>query len=83
MGKTPKPLTILVHSDLFDTPEVQALAAKGHNIIQIAPPESLANADLVIGPNCWRMTSELLPYLDLAIKGARGVKYPRKTDVQK
>ena len=74
MGKTPKPLTILVHPSLRHTPEIEALVAKGHDIAEGCPLETY---DLVFGPNCWRMLPELLPYLDLAIKGARGVRYPK------
>jgi hypothetical protein len=85
MGKTPKPLRIAVHPTLVDLPEVQALVAKGHQVYSLAQynrgndnPLNLPDVDLILGPNCWRMEPELLPYLDLAIKGARGVKYPAK-----
>jgi hypothetical protein len=77
MGKTQKPLTILVHPSLVETPEFRTLAAQGHTITSDLYLESAWDADIVFGPNCWRMTPELLPYLDLAIKGARGVKYPK------
>lgn len=80
MGKTQKPLTILVHPSLGDAPEIVTLAEKGHTICVGYSPAGLATMemfDIILGPNCWRITPELLPYLDLAIKGARGVKYPK------
>lgn len=83
MGKTQKPLTILVADELFDTPEVRTLADKGHSVSRLSEvghPSSDADtetADLMLGPKCWRITPELLPYLDLAIKSTRGVKYPK------
>lgn len=66
-------LDIVVHPALFDATDVQTLRGKGHNVICHGSVD-LATADLVIGPNCWRMTPELLPYLDLAVKAARKTK---------
>jgi hypothetical protein len=84
MGRTPKPLSIAVDDVLAETPEIAALAAKGHNIYKFSQynrgndnPLNLPGVDLILGPNCWRMDATLLQYLDLAIKGARGVKYPK------
>lgn len=71
MGKTSKPLRIAVIASLRDTPEIQALADKGHTII----PFTLEGCDLVLAPNAWRMDKELLPYVDMAVKGARAIKY--------
>jgi len=85
MGRTQKPLCIAVDDVLADTPEIIALAAKGHNIYKFSRynrgndnPLNLPNVDLILGPNCWRMDATLLPYLDLAIRGVRSVKYPKK-----
>ena len=78
MGRTPKPLKILVANYAMTLwPEIAALRNKGH-LVQIPPVDEFESFDLILGPNCWRMEAELLPYLDLAIKGARGVKYPAK-----
>ena len=75
MGKTPIPLKIMVHPDLWDTPEVQALVDKGHIVLSPAydagPYMPPWDADLVIGPNCWRIVPGLVKYLDLAVKSAR------------
>lgn len=74
MGKSPKPLRIAVDNSLRQAPEVLALAAKGHEIV----PADHQAFDIVIGPRCWRMTPELMDYLDLAVKAAWEIKYPGK-----
>lgn len=87
MGRTPKPLAILVHPALADKPEVKALADKGHQIVTGRSRDycpschhvGLEEYDLVLGPNCWRMDESMLDYLELAIKGARIVKYPKES----
>lgn len=38
--------------------------------------------DLILGPNCWRMTPELMKHADLAVKGARAEKYPLKKAIK-
>lgn len=40
--------------------------------------EYVANADLIVAPNAWRMFGALTKYLDVAIKGARVTAYPPK-----
>ena len=74
MSRTPKPLRVAVDNSLAKTPEVLALEAKGHEIV----PADHEAFDLVIGPRCWKMDLILIKYLDLAIKAARGVKYPKR-----
>ena len=85
MGKTNQPLVIAVSSELADLPEVQALRDKGHQVDVIslaAPPgvhgDSVVGYDIVLGPNCWRMTPQLVKYLELALKGARATKRSTK-----
>ena len=72
MGKTPKPLNILV-VNLPHWEELDALAEQGHNI-------SYAQAawDIILGPTCWRMDEQHRKYLDLAISEARRRRYPTK-----
>jgi len=84
VGKTQKPLRIAVDDTLAELPEITALTEKGHNIYRLSQynrgndnPLNLPDVDLILGPTCWRMDATLLPYLDLAIKGARGVRYPK------
>ena len=75
IGRTPKPLTIAVDNSLKDSPAILELEAKGHTIV----PADHQHFDLVLGPRCWRMDATLLQYLDLAVKGVRSIKYPKKT----
>ena len=70
MGKTPKPLTILVHHTLLEWDEITALGAQGHTVFTLGD-----SADLILAPNAWRMLEELRPDLALAVKAARKVKY--------
>ena len=105
MGKTPKPLRILIHPSMETWPAIQALVAQGHRIqstfaepVDAASPSiptltdpptphvcpattraSLADFDVVLGPNCWRMSDILGKYLGAAIKEARSVRYPKET----
>ena len=73
MGRSPKPLKFLVHLDLMETNEVKELIAKGHQVDQFVDFH-----DVILAPNAWKMDARLLKYLDLAIKAARGVKYPKR-----
>jgi hypothetical protein len=68
MGKTPanKRLVIDVHADIADWPEFAELVEKGHTVRRVE-----TDADLVLGPRCWRMVPELQKYLEHAIKAAR------------
>ena len=84
MGKSPKPLSFLIHPSLIQSDEdrrrIEDLRAQGHVIQlmdggmrQIDLDLEPQDADLVLGPNCWRAFD--LRHLDLAIKSARSVKY--------
>ena len=72
MGKTPKPLKILLvgAESLFE-----ALQTKGHTV-DFLP--SLAEYDLILGPTCARFLPGMEKFLDALIKGARKAKYPVK-----
>ena len=75
MGKSPKPLKIVVtHLDMLEWKELVALREQGHVVWMTSDPD----ADVIIGPNCWRMNDALSPFLDLAIKEARARAYPSK-----
>lgn len=79
MGKTAKPLSILVmDSTLHASPEVQALQAQGHVVHPVA--EGAMYYDLIIGPQCWRVEpglGDLEAILAMVLKGARKEKYGR------
>lgn len=71
MGKTSKPLTIMVPQWLAETPEFQKLTLQGHMIV-IAP-----EADLYLGDMMWFFTKihYQAKLLSEALKYARGGKY--------
>lgn len=85
MGKTPKPLTIVVFPPLDEWPEIVKLQEQGHKIIK--PSErcneydahefvySLPEADIIIGPRCWYLDNIHRKHLTLAIKQARLRRY--------
>ena len=78
MGKTPKPLTILVHPGLMEWAEIKALQEQGHIVTDMGDSlllGPLADSDMILAPNAWRMTEDLRSYLDTAIASARRVKY--------
>lgn len=88
MGKTPKPLSLLVDPSLEPLEGFQALRDKGHWITS-APvsregnPCSVWEFDAVVGPTSWRMTRELMKHLDPMLKGLRASKYPAPPEGRK
>ena len=76
MGKTSKPITILVlDSDLYQSPEVQELIAKGHEVIYDTAPKF----DLILGRKAWYLDKQHLKYLEkVAIPAARERVYPKE-----
>ena len=89
MGKSPKPLKILIHPQtaVCFPEDLDKLIDQGHTIhvlkvdcsdITIRQDNDgtithIKDYDLILGPNCWRAFD--LRHLDLAIKSARNVKY--------
>jgi len=73
MGHTTKPLRILVHPSLCGPyAGWHELRDQGHTVDTFeAPSLLLPEYNLILGPNCWRMTLELKQYLDVAMKAAR------------
>ena len=83
MGKTPKPLRILVTDPtMADWVEIRALQEQGHDVERLDligwNDARVVPHDIVIGPQCWRMDDSLRPFLDIAIKEARARAYPGK-----
>lgn len=77
MAKNLKPLNILVHPSLMTTPTILEYIRKGHNIISMAfaTIEDILSADLIVGPSCYRLSTETIHLLELAIKAERASKY--------
>ena len=81
MGKTPKPLRIVVTDPaMMEWDEIKVLQGQGHTIQYMIQLASDPDIGLVLGPNVWRMNNELRPFLDLAIEEARARAYPAKHD---
>ena len=79
MGKTPKPLSYLIHHSLIQTAEDRAFVeekrAQGHEI-QVGGGELTGvweRADIILAPNAWRAFD--MSSFELATKSARAVKY--------
>lgn len=82
MGKTPKPLTIIIAPVLLlkegkETPWAKALVEKGHNV-KVWNDPAFCEADLILGPNCARFLPGMEFMLDSLVKGARAVKFPKE-----
>ena len=82
MGKSQKPLTLLVSQDIWEWQEVKDLAAQGH---VIATPQDLKlgnvtweELDLILDPRAWRMDEQHRKYLALAIAQARKLRYQKE-----
>ena len=74
MGKTPKPLRILVtDSTMLGWDEIVKLQKLGHHVARLA-----GHWDLVLGPNCRSMNEQLRAIFSLDIKEARARAYPGK-----
>lgn len=84
MGRTPKPLTILCSDEVAGWEEIIKLREQGHTILtwfDVAhsgfKPDDI---DLIVDGRCWRMNKDLRPYVELAIKEGRKVRYPKEKD---
>jgi len=73
MGKTTKPLIILVDDDLATSQQILDLQEQGHTI----ECDDLSKYDLILSPKAWRCTPELVSNIKYAVKGARGLVYDK------
>ena len=81
MGKSPKPLSILLTDPEMETwVEIEELRKKGHTVNVDPSPSALEDFDIILGPTCWRMTSSLRKYFSVAIAAARKARYPKRGD---
>ena len=79
-GKTNAPLNILVIGPvLYTSTEFTILREQGHTVDYQG---EWTKYDRVYGPNCYRMTEDLLPFLPLSLKQARLEKKTRGTKAQ-
>jgi len=86
VGRTPKPLTILVHPSLEQLEAVCELRDKGHwistsPVSREGSPLGIWEFDLVLGPTAWRMTNLLAQYIKSAVRAAWAIKYPKEPEL--
>jgi len=70
VGKTSKPLVIVVSKHIAHWPIWEEKRLQGHTIVE------LEEADLFIGPECWYMDNQHEKYAQLAMDSARARAYP-------
>jgi hypothetical protein len=72
-------LTIIVHPDLIAAKEIFALTAAGHDVKLYSEVGGflLESADLILGPNCWRVTPDLTKFIKSAVTAAKATKKRR------
>lgn len=80
MAKNSKPLHYLVHPSLTNTPEILENIRKGHMVtsMAVAKTEDWLDA-VIIGPRCYRLSTETIHLLELVTKAERASKYGNKT----
>lgn len=77
LGKSSKPLRILVHLDIAEWDEWEALRVQGHIVDTFVEATEVTTYDLILGPTSWHMTHKHRPYLKDAIAAARRQRYPK------
>jgi hypothetical protein len=72
-------LKVLVHSSLIGQTEIQALEVAGHEVFASYEAEGMVldEFDLVLGPNCWRVTPDLVKFTKNAVTAAKNTKKRR------
>ena len=80
MGRTPKPVYMVVEDPLFSRPEFTALSEQGHTVLRFGDPAvEWDKAEVIIGPRCWRMMDDMVreQWITLLLKEARAAQPPR------
>lgn len=75
--KTPMEWVGMLGKTPLDTPTegtLPSVATMASHGFYMTPERDI---DLILGPNCWRMTVGLRRYLPQAIEAARKVRYPK------
>lgn len=75
MGRSSKPLTILVHPSLAEWEEITKLREQGH-LIHV--DDRQVTYDLMLGPNAHRMSEAERKWFPNAIMEGRRRRYPTK-----
>ena len=77
MGKTSKPLRILVtRAEMLAWPEVVKMVEQQHQVSgPVYPGEPF---DVILGPECWRMTEQHRPFWQVMVDSVRKWRYPKE-----
>lgn len=78
MGKTSMPLRLLVEEGLFDTEQITKLRDQGHEVVVIPFNVNGMPADVIFHRHAWNMHPDYMDYLPVALKAARGRRYPKR-----
>lgn len=80
MGRTPKPLTILLtETEMLHWGRFQELQSQGHIVVTIDDLLSnrlMTTPDLVMGAKAHYLAPGMEKLVDIALKGARSLRYP-------
>jgi hypothetical protein len=83
VGKTSRPLTILLtETELLNWPGFQKLASQGHTILtldELLKDRLMTSPNLVMGAKAHYLAPGMEKLVDIALKGARSLRYPPKT----
>lgn len=72
-----KPLVILLTPEMRDDPTAQRQVA-GHTVIYT--DELLVVPDVIMGQTAWRILPETRKFMEVAIREARKIKYPKEDE---
>jgi len=78
MGKTPRPIRILIHPSMDNWEIFKDLKAQGHQVHTIPEEGDPWSYDTIMGPSAWRMDEALALEAPRAIKSSREVATKRR-----
>lgn len=76
MGKSPKPITfVLTEADMLQWPRFQELQGQGHTLVLL--DDLLAGVGVVMGARAHYLAPGMEGLVDVALKSARALQYPK------
>jgi hypothetical protein len=82
MGRTPKPLTLLLtEPEMLSWTRFQELASQGHTLVsldELLKDRLMTTPDLIMGARAHYLAPGMEKLVDVALKGARALRYPPK-----
>ncbi len=83
MGRSPKPLYLVVDDPLFDWGEWREREAQGYTILRLSDPAvDWGKVDVFFSPRAWLMDDAHRKYVKDAIAEARRRRYPKEAREQ-